>query len=513
MRSLFLYILLFSVIALTGFGCLDDMEEVPLDQGIDVLDAPEGIEADVSDGSVFLSWSAVDGAVSYNVYRKTSSTTGFPLISSSTGITYLDDEVRNGQQYIYSVGGVNARGLEGRRTEEILAVPSVYSISIDGGSEVVNSRIVDLTITAPISTVLMKISNGPEMSGVDWEVFSDGREWDIGAGDGEKHIYAQFQDENGSRSNIISKAVELDTYSSITSVSISPDLMKYTIGATVHFEIIVDGDETEGTAWLEIENLSEEIALYDDGRGGDQVASDGVYEASFNFPGSYRGTDLGIAGMFVDRAGNQAPTFEAGKKISFTDPPDPVQLICAMDSTTSSITIKWVESTEPDFLAYRIYRSTTEGVPESPEYFVRGLDNRSQTTYPDGDLIEGVVYYYRIFVVNDLLDTAGSNELVAHTYDVYPAAVILDPPSAVGTDRLTLTWSVNEDTDFEEYRIYRSTSPGVTTSSLRLPYISDREITWFDDTGLDLTTNTYYYRVIVFDKSGKSARSNEISTE
>ncbi len=513
MRSLFSMILLTAFVAFSGFGCLEDIEEVPLDRDGDALEAPAGVSAGVGEGSILLSWSPVDGASSYNVYRRASSVSVSELAGNTSSTSYLDDGLVNGREYMFAVAALDSRGLEGRRTEEIAAVPSVYSIRIGDGSGVANSGTVDITITAPSTTVLMKISDIYEMSAVPWEFFSGTREWDIGSGDGVKTVYAQFQDQNGSSSGVISEDVVLDTYAEIGSVSISPDLAKYALGATVRLSITTAGFEKNGTAWIEIEEMSDAIELFDNGLGGDQVAGNGVYERSYSFPLSFRGTELGVAGTFVDRAGNRSPSKEAQRKISFTDTPEPVRLIGAIDSTTSSITIKWVESAETDFLAYRIYRSRTPGVTESPENFVRGLDNRSQTSYPDGSLIEGATYYYRIFVVNDLYDTAGSNEVAARTYDAYPSAVTLDSPSAVGTDRLTLTWSVNDDTDFEEYRIYRSTTPGVTTSSERLPYISDREITWFDDTGLDLAGTTYYYRVMVFDKSGKNTRSNEVSTD
>ena len=131
---------------------------------------------------------------------------------------------------------------------------------------------------------------------------------------------------------------------------------------------------------------------------------------------------------------------------------------------------------------------------------------------PDGSLTEGSTYYYRLYVVNDLDECAGSNTLTAHTYDAIPEPVVLDELSAVGNDRVTLTWSENQNTDFEEYRIYRSTEPGVTESSYLVDTIDNREITFYDDSGLDLGSNTYYYRIFVVDKSRKISRSNEVSS-
>jgi hypothetical protein len=77
---------------------------------------------------------------------------------------------------------------------------------------------------------------------------------------------------------------------------------------------------------------------------------------------------------------------------------------------------------------------------------------------------------------------------------------------------LTLGWSRNEDTDFKEYRVYRSTSPGVTDQSLQVAVFTNRFQTFFDDSGLNTVANTYYYRVYVVDNAGNRTRSNEISS-
>ena len=496
------------------FGCLDDVEEIALDIPEGEINAPAGLAADAGDELILIRWEILPGVLSYNVYRRTGAFGEMRLVVNTADTFYMDEDVRNGQDYFYTVAGVVNNGFEGRRADEIHAMPSVYSIMINGGARFTNTTDVVLSITAPVSSVLMLISNVPELTGAEWEIFSNYRDWELETSDGVKTVYAMLQNDDGSNSSIVANTIILDTYSAATVVGFTPDIEKHMIGSAVHFVIETDGNEVGGEAFVELEGYSETITLYDDGRGGDQFPSDGSYEADFTFPTSLRGMDIGVAGRFIDQAGNLSPMVESVQTISFSDPPDAVQFLGAIDSTTSSITIKWVESTEPNFHAYRIFRNTAPGVTDLPEYFVRGLDNRAQTSYPDGELTEGATYYYRIFVVNDLDDAAGSNEVSLSTYDGYPDEVTLDPVSAVGIDRLTLTWSINVNTDFLEYRIYRSTTPGVTVDSelVTTPAIDDREVIFFDDAGLDLAGNTYYYRVFVYDIGGKNSRSNEVST-
>ena len=281
--------------------------------------------------------------------------------------------------------------------------------------------------------------------------------------------------------------------------------------AVLHDPLRVEDDETGGRGAVSFSGLAQSAELLDNGRGGDETADDGLYEVSYILPVYLRGSEIPLGASFVDRAGNEAPLFDAGT-MSITDPPEAVTLIGASDSTRTSITIAWSASEEPYFASYRIYRSESPGVEETLFNFVRELFNIAQTSYPDGGLIEGRRYYYRIFVVNDVEDATGSNEIAANTYDGYPTEPVLDPPSAIGATRATLTWTQCPDTDFMEYRLYRATEPGVTDQSLLVATISDRETVYFDDTALNTGANTYYYRLYVYDLGGKFSRSNEVDT-
>jgi fibronectin type 3 domain-containing protein len=493
-------------------GCLDNVTEVPLSVSDEAVPAPMGLSARVGDGKITLHWHAVASVSGYRVYRSVDATGHSERLADTEDTTYVDADVTNGRLYYYSVAGLDKDRLEGKRSLEIYAVPAVYSILINGGETATGSTSVVLTLSAPATTDQMIIARDPSLAGGVWETYAATRTWQIDAPDGIKRIYAGFRDQGGSLSPVVSDSITLDTYARIASITISPVPLRYAPGATVHFTMHVEDNERGGAAAVSFESFSGRVVLYDDGKGGDATANDGVYEADFALSESIRGVDVTVLGDFTDRVGNAAPQFECPDKISITDPPEAVQLIGAVDSTTTSITISWAASQEAHFRSYRIYRSTSAIVSEAPAQLVRELSDIAQTQYPDGNLMEGVRYYYRIFVVNDLDETAGSNTISAHTFDADPDPVVLDPPSSMGSTRATLTWSMNGATDFKEYRLYRSTQPGVTTASTLVTTISDQERTYYDDTGIDLTANTYYYRVYVFDLGGKSSRSNEVDT-
>jgi len=495
-----------------ALGCLNDIEEAPLELASTDIAAPPGLTARVSDGTVHLEWMPVPDAVSYRLYRAAVQPVGPVRIAETADTFYADSNLVNGRTYYYSVAAVVEGPLEGPQSDQIPAVPSVYSIMINGGMVSTGSRSVTLELTGPATTALMKIGHQPDLNDAVWESYASSRAWMLQEGDGLKTVYALFRDAGGTVSPVASASITLDTYAEITDLELS-GTSPFDPGETLRFVMHVGGDERGGEAWVSIEGFSLQIQLYDDGNGGDTTPGDGVYETSYRLPIYVRGYDLTVTGEFRDAAGNRAVPYETDDEISFTDPPLPVYLFGSIDSTVSSITIRWEPSEEEHVTAYRVYRDTSSGVDESADLLVTTITNANQSNYTDQDLVEGRTYYYRVFVANDLDETAGSNERAANTFDAYPDPVVLDSLSAIGGDRLTLTWSRNNNTDFEEYRVYRSLSPGVTESSLLVATIDEREITYFDDTGLDTQANVYYYRVYVVDRGGKASRSNEMSTE
>jgi len=86
--------------------------------------APSGLTAAAGDTEVALSWSASEGAATYNVKR--SDTSGGPYTAVQTGITgttCTDTGLTDGNTYYYVVSAVNA-GVEGSDSPEVAATPT-----------------------------------------------------------------------------------------------------------------------------------------------------------------------------------------------------------------------------------------------------------------------------------------------------------------------------------------------------------------------------------------------------
>ena len=89
--------------------------------------AVTGVTATAGTGQVALSWDAVEGATSYDLYRTAQS--GYepatPSVTGITGTSYTDTGLNGGTTYYYQVVAVNASGQSGFSTEAYATTPGV----------------------------------------------------------------------------------------------------------------------------------------------------------------------------------------------------------------------------------------------------------------------------------------------------------------------------------------------------------------------------------------------------
>jgi hypothetical protein len=93
-----------------------------------------------------------------------------------------------------------------------------------------------------------------------------------------------------------------------------------------------------------------------------------------------------------------------------------------------------------------------------------------------------------------------------------PVASVLEVNTGA-TNSTAAAWTMCPDTDFSEYRLYRSTSPQIhsdTTAAVNLMTIHNPMDTTFTDTGLEWG-ETYYYAIRTFDSENLSTWSNEVT--
>jgi hypothetical protein len=110
--------------------------------------APTGLSATASNGQVSLSWNAVAGAASYNLYRGTSpgGEGSTPYLTGLTATSYTDVGLTDGTTYYYTVTAVNPAGQSGQSSQVSASLPVTQALAIDSGGGAAGSFIADTDV-------------------------------------------------------------------------------------------------------------------------------------------------------------------------------------------------------------------------------------------------------------------------------------------------------------------------------------------------------------------------------
>lgn len=474
---------------------------------------PKNVIVKVGDKQIALFWemSNSKNIKYYHIFRKDLVFPEMNLIDSCFTMQYIDTNVKNGVLYFYQISAVDSQDYEGKRSKEVVARSNVFDVIIENGSKYTKSQSVSLKLTALPETKYMLIANDSSFNNASWESFAPTRNWTLSSGDGEKHVYAKFRDNEGNETLFSAHdMIILDTRATINQVKENTQGQMKVPGQIIHFVLIAG--EPEGKATIDIGIEKQGIKLYDDASKGDPVAEDGTYEIDYLIPSDLEAINAIIMGHFTDRVGNVADDVTATGRVTIQQAPAPVNLSLSVLSGTSekSLELYWSQSSDNDFSSYRLFKSTTAGVDTSC-LLVTTIAEKTTTKYNDTNVIENKDYFYRVFVYDKFGLAKGSNEVVGQIdADDPPTPVILYPPSPAGNSltSLTLNWSQNDDNDFASYKIFRARIPGVDSTSLLVTTISEQSTANYEDANLEANTE-YYYRIYVYDTGGLSAGSNE----
>lgn len=400
-------------------------EEKPavLTEPIVDIPAPTELTARVGPTMLTIDWTfdPVFPYAGFVIFRSDDNQTNYYQVATVTGPPWDDTNVRVGVIYWYRVAGLDDRGIIGKRSAPIPARAATYAVFINGGDEYTPSRDVTLVFTAPTTTLNVRYSEDSLMTGQSWLDFATVAPYRMSAGDGAKRVYAQFLDETGNATHVVSSSIILDTFAEISTLSFfcaagCVDTDTIAPGGTVHLIIQPTGAELDGFARVFIEGQGQTpVIVRDDGRFGDPTADDGSYEVDYVFPQFFRQRSTRMSAVFVDRADNESPEVEFSGTLYMSDPPDPVTLLQPAATDTTSITVRWSRSEEMHFGRYEVYRDTSQPVTPAQSILAGEVTNIATTTFADAGLAPGTSYYYRVFVVNDLDERTGSNTLQINT--------------------------------------------------------------------------------------------------
>jgi fibronectin type 3 domain-containing protein len=212
----------------------------------------------------------------------------------------------------------------------------------------------------------------------------------------------------------------------------------------------------------------------------------------------------------TDALGYSTGSNVAAGKTAMNVPPTAVHCELSYLQTQQSVLLSWTKNMDRDFGNYRIFRSERADVSNTSP-LVTVLTDRSLITYQDRSLNDKSTYWYAVYVY-DLSGQASRSNVVSITTSTLspPKPVIMAAPASYIAGALRLSWSTSTDDHFQSYRIYRSKSAKVDSTTSPIALLNSASITSYDDMGLE-TNTTYYYRTFVYDAFGHSSGSNTVS--
>jgi len=212
--------------------------------------------------------------------------------------------------------------------------------------------------------------------------------------------------------------------------------------------------------------------------------------------------DASTTYYFTLRVVDSGNAFSNSSQKSGTTLPNSVTLSNPANPRTTSLDLSWTENIDSNFESYKIYYSTSIGDVGS---LLATITNQSKTTYTATSLKASTVYYFTVYVTNvQGLSSVASNKARGVTL---PTPVILNNPTSMTLSSMTLTWTRNTDSNFQDYEIYRSTS--ATTLGELIAVINDPSTTTYVASGLNSST-TYYFVVKVIGLDDLASPSNQV---
>jgi hypothetical protein len=311
-----LFIILNILLILIVSGCEREIDNnSPTYSLPDGNPTPSDLEILMHSESLTLSWtvSAPSEVVRYRIYVATDEPVTYVLHDSTANTSIIIDDLSNNRNYFLKVAAILQSGLEGNRSEYILARPGLTTFLINQGDEYTDTRQVTLNFTANGLVTHMLVSEDPTLSDAILEQWTSTKSFTLSDRDGLKTIYAEFRYAEASTSgDILTAQITYDTQADISSVSFQPTGTTFSEGETITFALEAEPD---GTAWVSFTGESR-VDLFDDGLDGDTTADDGIYTFRYVVPQNPTTVNSPITGHFTDGAGNTALTLNSDNNLN-----------------------------------------------------------------------------------------------------------------------------------------------------------------------------------------------------
>jgi len=374
--------------------------------------SPTKLKAEVGDEYIRLSWKYenITKIEYFYIFRKDTLMDDFVKIDSTENIFYEDENVKNGMIYEYYISSFDDNHFEGKPSQYVLACPGIYSLLINNGVGVAETRKVTLTMIAPENTQFMQISNDSLFSDVVWEPFATTRQWLLTEGDGLKTIYARFLNEydnttfgfiknriilrNETRSNFAPVTLRIYVELENFGFSLTWDQSNYERFGSYRLFRSTSSEVNDELTPIFVTRNRDENYYKDIGLNSATTYYYRLFVFSLN--GKSVGSNLVSATTIANK------------------PPKAVTLAKPLPITKGALKLTWSQNRDNDFDSYRIYRSKVATI-DSTLAPVIIISDQQITSYEDKGLENNTFYYYQLFVFDQNGLRSGSNEVEGKT--------------------------------------------------------------------------------------------------
>ena len=450
---------------------------------------PTGMVVTPGNSEATVTWNAVAGATSYNIYRSTSQGQQGTKVGASSSTSYVDSTAVNGVTYYYDVTADNVAG-EGPVSAQSTGVTPVIPVVSPGAPS-------GLTAIAGNAQVTLN--------------------WTAVAGANSYNVYRS--------TNPGSQGAKVG--SSATTAFSDPTVVN---GTTYFYEVTANNAAGEGAASVQSSGATPAVPVTAPaaptgvnataGNGEVTVSWTGVAGAtSYNI---YRSTSPGSQGLkvgsssattYLDATASNGTTYsyavtadnaagegQASTPSSGVTPTVPLTVPARPTGVnavagTARVTVTWTAAAGST--SYNIYRSTSQGSQGSL------IGTSSTTSYSDSTVANGTTYYYEVTAVN----SAGESPASTQSAPATPAVPVTLPVAPTGVNaaatnaQVTVTWTAA--TTATSYKIYRSTTQGSQGT-----LIGSSPTTSYTD-GTVVNGTTYYYEVTAVNPAGEGPASTQ----
>lgn len=449
--------------------------------------APTGMTVTAGDGETTISWSAVAGAMSYNIYRSTTQGVRGAKVGASATTSYTDTTAVNGVTYYYQVTADAAAG-EGPPSPQSPGVTPAAPVTVPPAPS---------GLTAAAGDARVSVSWTAVAGASSYNVYRSTSAGSQGSKIGSSSIaeYIDVTVVNGSTYFYVVTANNAagEGAPSAPSSGVTP-AVPVTAPGTPTGLVAVAGNGQVTLSWTAVAGAASYNVYRSTSAGaiGAKVGSSST--TTYNDATAANGTTY----YYAVAAYNAAGEGPASALSSGSTPAVPVTVPAAPTAVNAVagnalVRVSWMAS--PTASSYKIYRSTSQGSQGSL------IGSSATTSYSDATIVNGTTYYYVVIGVN----AAGESPASTQSGPATPQVPLTVPPAPTGVNvtagnaQVTVSWTAAARAT--SYNVYRSTTPGSQGTKIG----SSATVSFTDTTVANGTT--YYYTVTGVDAAGEGPAS------